>query len=124
MMKHSLRRAATLAALMASAFALGAHASDPHSPRANPADASAVVPPTRYTSTDLAATATVATPSPAQNWRALNDLVASYDAMALTTDMAAARPAEPAAPAPAPPTPATRPVVTDPHAGHRPKAVK
>lgn len=131
-MKYSLRRAATLVAFMASVFAPGAHASDPRPRLADPADASAVVPPTRYEATGLASTAAVATPSPAQNWKALNQVVGEYDSMALTTDMAAAAPAEAApgappaaAPAAPPAAPiAAPPAVADPHAGHRPKAVK
>lgn len=123
-MKYSIRHAAMLVAFMASVFAPGAHASDPHPRLADPADASAVVPPTRYEATGLASAAAVATPSPAQNWKALNELVGSYDSMALTTDMAPAPPAE-AAPAAPPAAPlAAPPAVPDPHAGHRPKVVK
>jgi hypothetical protein len=131
-MKYSLRHAATMVALMASAFAPGAHASDPHPRLADPADAIALVPPTRYESILPPSAAAVATASPAQNWKALNQVVGSYDSMALTMDMAPAAPAEaaPAVPATAAPAvpaaapPATQPAVPDPHAGHRPKEVK
>lgn len=119
-MKHSLRYAATLVVLMASTFAPGAHASDPHPRLADAAEANAAVPPTRYQAIERTSTAAVATPSPAQNWKLLNQVVASYDSMALTTDMADA----PAAAAPAAAPPAAQPVAADPHAGHRPKAGK
>lgn len=123
-MRDSLRRAGTLAALLAGALATGAHAAGPTPRLADPADAGASVPPTRYQPFALAAPAAAATPSPSQNWKALNQVVASYESMSLTMDMAETAPAEATAPArnPAPTTP--QPPAADPHAGHRPKAVK
>lgn len=133
-MKDSLRHAGALAALLAGAFTTSVHAAGPR--LADPGAAEAPVTSTRYESRELSTRASAATPSPSQNWKALNQVVASYDSMSLTTDMAEATPAEArvaetaGAPVSAPSTvheshqPAAQPVAVDPHAHHKPGTAK
>lgn len=119
-MNYSIPHVAALLALtlMASASAVAQGR-----PLADPADANASVPPTRYEST-LRPPAPVATTtaSPADNWKASNQAVAATDSMPMTMDMAAPAVSTPAAPAPKPAShaghvmpPAAQP---DPHANH------
>ena len=92
-----------------------AHAQTFH--RADPAAADAAVPATNYSS-QLKPPATLPVASPASNWRALNVLVTSYDAMApaATTADAATAPTSPAATTSSDArAPAASP---DPHAHH------
>lgn len=96
---------------------------------ADPADPNATVPQTRYVSIPAARAAAPAT-TPAQNWKAANETVASYDSMSQTMEMAEpAAPGVPAAPAasttPAAPTASTVPAAPavpapapDAHAHH------
>lgn len=136
-MQYSLRRAGALVALVAAAFANRANASDHSHGRADPAEITASVPPTRYEPLVFFLADSGPTPSPAENWKALNQVVASYDSMSLTTDIAEPEPAKAkvtdssAAASPTPPRPARvpdqlapQPRQPDPHARHQPKAVK
>lgn len=120
-MIDSLRRTGALVALLAGAVTTDAHAAGPAPRLADPAKADAPVPPARYQPGELAAAAPGATPSPSQNWKALNQVVASYESMTLTMDMPQAAAVEAAAPVTAPDPARPSP---DPHAGHQPKAVK
>lgn len=130
-MKLSFAHAHGLAALILAALAFGANAAGQNKPLPDPADASAPVPPTRY-EPFLVKTPAPRTSSPADNWKALNRTVATYDSMSLTMDMAEPKPAEPApaaeAAAAGPETkslPAAAPKSQpDPHAHHRPGAGK
>ena len=101
---------------------------------ADPADPTAAVPPTRYVAMPGAPAAAPAS-SPADNWKALNHAVASYDSMSLTMEMAApaaagratavaSMPAVMAQPVPsiARPTPAA--AVPEAHDHHMQKEVK
>ena len=124
-MKHSLRPAGALAALLACAIASVAAATQ----LAAPAAPATAVPATRYESREFSARADVATPPPSQNWKALNQVVASYDSMSLTSDVAEAPPGQNAVPfdaagqAPAPTGRVDRspaqPAIVDPHAHHK-----
>ncbi|MDB5933800.1 MAG: hypothetical protein JWQ01_1144 [Massilia sp.] len=128
-MKKPLRHAGAIAALLAGAIATSVNAAGP--PHPDPAAADAPVPATRYESADFTTRASVATPSPSQSWKALNQVVASYDSMALTADMAEATPAAakvtesagaavlPPSPVQEPRHPTTQPVGKDPHAHHK-----
>jgi hypothetical protein len=139
-MKYSLRSAGVpiaFIALVATAFAARANASDHSHGRADPAAVTAPVPPTRYEPLFFFSADSGPTPSPAENWKALNRVVASYDSMSLTTEDAEPKPAEAAAtdsstaasatpprPARVPDQLAPQPRRLDPHARDQPKAVK
>ena len=95
-MTTTIRHACAFAALLA-LFAAGAHAAGQATPLPDPADAAAPVPPTRYQPALSAPPAATEAGSPADNWKARNQAVASYDSMSLTMDMAAPQAAAPAA---------------------------
>ena len=126
-MKHSLRRAGALAAFLAGAITSVAAAPQ----LADPAAAAATVPATRYETRDFVPRADVATPPPSQNWKALNQAVASYDSMALTSEIADTPPVQFALPGSAAvrspaPSPAdainqapAQPANVDSHAHHK-----
>jgi hypothetical protein len=136
-MKYSLLRVGVLVALVAAAFANRANASDQSHGPADPAAVTASVPPTRYEPLISFRTDSGPTPSPAENWKALNQVVASYESMSLTMDSAEPKQAEakatdsPAAASPTPPQPARVPDQpapparkSDPHSPHQAKEVK
>lgn len=126
-MKYHLRYVGALAALLTGAVTSSGAANGPQ--RADPAAADAPVPATRYESGELSARASVTTPAPSQIWKSLNQIVASYDSMSLTSDMEDATPPQlkergtAGAPAPAPANEVHQPkaptVAADPHAHHR-----
>jgi hypothetical protein len=122
-MKYPIPHAGALAALVLGTFVSTAGASSQNQPLFDPADANASVPPTRYVPLLSAPLESPRPSSPADNWKALNDTVASYDSMSLTMDMAEPKPAEPAIAEPAAPGTATN-TAPDPHSHHRQKEVK
>jgi hypothetical protein len=119
-MKYLFRHAGAVAALMLGAFASLPNASGQNQPRADPADANAPVPATRYAPLVFAPIAAPSASSPADRWKALNQAVASYDAMSLTMDMAEPQ-ATPAPHADHAVPPAPKP---DPHSQHGLREVK
>lgn len=133
-MNYPNLRAGALAVLTLAAFAQ-AHAGH-GKPLPDPAEAGAPVPPTRYESFVPSTPAPGATASPADNWKASNRTVGSYDSMSLTMgpaeskapDAAAAPPESPSPmqpmPGPAVSGPAAPPPKADPHAHHHPQEVK
>jgi hypothetical protein len=133
-MKNPLRLAGALTALLAGTIALGVHAATEHPRLGDPATPEAPVPATRYESRELTTLRIGSTPSPSQNWRALNQVVASYDSMSPTMEIADALPAKGAitgaaavavstpSSAHGPHQPAAQHVVTDAHAHHKPGA--
>ena len=82
----------------------------PLSYAADPADPAAAVPPARYQSAIDFKAPPQAPASPADTWKANNDLVRATDSMSLTMDGMSAPEQAPAAAKPAPP---------DPHAHHK-----
>lgn len=83
---HHLAPAA--AWLVLSAISSLANAADKTSSLPSAADADANVPATTYQATMTFRPAAPDTSTPAQNWKALNQQVASYDSMALTMENA------------------------------------
>lgn len=121
-MKYSIPHARALFALMLVASAAGAAGQG--RPLADPADANAPVPPTRYESTlHTPSSAATGKASPADNWKASNQAVAATDSMSMTMDMTEPKAAAPAVVESLKPAshaghvmpPATQP---DPHAMH------
>jgi hypothetical protein len=108
-MNYPFRHAGALVLLLAACAAMaGASAQDRALP--DPADAGASVPPTHYAPAMPAPPGAPATRSPAENWKALNQVVAGGDPMSLAMDM--------------PEPKAKETVPLDPHAGHRHKEGK
>jgi hypothetical protein len=121
-MKHPIPHAGALAALVLGACVTAAGAAGQNQPLSDPADANASVPSTRYVPVLIVPPESPRPASPADNWKALNETVASYDSMSLTMDMAGPKPAERAtAEHSAPGTPAAQP---DPHSHHQQKEAK
>ena len=83
-MKRPVTLALGLAAL--GLWGTGA-AAGPYAPPADPANARALVPATRHEPLLPVAAALAPLASPPDAWKALNRVVASFDAMALTMDM-------------------------------------
>ena len=94
-MKRPITLAHGLAALGLWGLDALAAAASPNAALADPANARAPVPVTRYEPL----LATLAAPAPAslppENWKALNRAVAAFDSMALTMDMQGSTPAPP-----------------------------
>lgn len=82
----------------------------PLSYAADPADPAAAVPPARYQSAIAFKPPQPAPASPADTWKANNELVGAIDSMSLTMDGMAAPEQAPVAAKPTPP---------DPHAHHK-----
>lgn len=122
-MKYPIPHAGALAALLLAAYATAVGASGQNQPLSDPADANASVPPTLYAPLSSAPPEAPGPASPADNWKALNKTVASYDSMSLTMDAAPGTAAKPPAAPPAgdSASPATR---ADPHSDHRQKEAK
>ena len=93
---HRLAPAAAWLAL--SAVSSLANATDQTSALPSAADADANVPATAYQAAVTFRAAAPDTSTPAQNWKALNQQVATYDSMALTMENAAGPGAEATAP--------------------------
>jgi hypothetical protein len=93
-MKYPIPHAGALAAFLLGACATAAGAAGQNQPLADPADANAPVPSTRYVPALGAPLASPSPVSPADTWKALNKTVASYDSMSLTMDVAEPKPAE------------------------------
>lgn len=101
-MNYPFRAGAVVFVLAACAAMAGAAAQD--RPLPDPADAGAAVPPTRYAPALPAPPGAPATSSPAENWKALNQVVAAGDSTPMAMEMPAPKKKE------VPPP--------DPHAGH------
>lgn len=109
---------------MLGAFASLPNASSQHQRLADPADANATVPATRYEALVSAPIVAASAASPADHWKALNRDVGSYDSMSLTMDMDEPEPPKRASAAP-PAADAGMKTRPDPHAGHaKPAAPK
>ena len=97
-MSYLYRIAPAAVWLALSAVASLAHATDKTHPLSNVADANASVPATAYQPAMTFRPAAPGMSTPAQNWKALNEQVASYDSMTLTMGNASAPKAEATAP--------------------------
>ena len=94
-MSYLYRLAPAAAWLALSAVATLAHATNnPPRPHPDVADANASVPATTYQAAMTYRPAASGTSTPAQNWTALNEQVASYDSMTLTMGNASGSQAE------------------------------
>lgn len=118
-MNYPIPHAGVLAALLLWAYATAAGAAGQNQPLPDPADANASVPSTRHVALPGTAPEAPGPASPADNWKALNQTVASYNSMSLTMDMA-----EPKPPAPQVGDAASPTTQADPHSGHRQKEAK
>jgi hypothetical protein len=118
-MKYPIPHAGALAALLLGAYATAVGASGQNRPLSDPANANASVPPTLYAPLSSAPPEAPGAASPADNWKALNKTVASYDSMSLTMDSVAKPPA-----APHVGEPASSATPADPHSQHRQKVAK
>ena len=94
-----MKRPITLAHGLAALFLWGvgalAEAASPNAALADPANARAPVPATRYEPLLVTLAAPAAASLPPENWKALNRAVAAFDSMALTMDMQGSAPAPP-----------------------------
>lgn len=93
-MSYLYRLVPAAAWLALSAVTTLAHASDKTRSHPDVADANASVPATIYQAAMTYRPAAPSTSTPAQNWKALNEQVASYDSMALTMGNASGSHAE------------------------------